>query len=404
MLNNKIENLESIAGVSLSSAAACICYTDRDDVVLIELASSTVTAAVFTKNAFCAAPVSISKMHLEKNPPRYLIINSGNANAGTGEDGFNDAQLICKKLAEKTNCEKSQVLPFSTGVIGKRLEVESFYKVIPELVENLQESSWPKAAQAIMTTDTVPKAVSTSVNIAGSEVKITGICKGAGMIRPDMATLLAFVATDANISQEALQYCLNKVVNKSFNRVTVDGDTSTNDSCLLFATNKAGNNLLSDVKSEEYLQFEQAMTEVCINLAQAIIRDGEGASKFVTINVSGGLNSDECLEVAYTVAHSPLVKTALFASDANWGRILAAIGRAKLEQLDINKVSISLDQIEIISNGAPSPDYTEELGTKVMQQDDISINISLQRGKSKETIWTTDLSHDYVTINAEYRT
>jgi len=393
-----------VSGISLSVGDAGIRYKDRDDLLLIEINSKANSAAVFTQNAFSAAPVQIAKAHLKQTQPRYLIVNSGNANAGTGKQGTKDALDICQFVAKAMKVDVEQVLPFSTGVIGERLNPEQFYQTLPSLTSNLSETSWSLAACAIMTTDTKPKVVSLELQLDDEKICITGIAKGAGMICPDMATMLSYVATDAKVSQAVLQECLNEVANKSFNRVTVDGDTSTNDACVLIASNRVTHSEIASIEHPHYKIFKQAVMDVCVYLAQAIIRDGEGATKFVSVNVSGGKSAEECLQVAYTVAHSPLVKTALFASDPNWGRILAAVGRSKLVDFDIAKVSIALDEVDIISMGEPAVNYTEALGSEVMQKSEFNINIHLQRGDYAETIWTTDLSQEYVVINAEYRT
>lgn len=407
MSNTKLitgdESVYPVKGIRLSSCGAQICYKDRDDLLLIALEKGAHTAAVFTRNAFCAAPVQIARQHLNQSAAQYLIINSGNANAGTGQAGNNDALQVCQMLADQGGVQAMQVLPFSTGVIGQRLPVKRISDCFSRLLTGLAEDAWAQAAKAIMTTDTVPKLASCKIQIDNRPVHITGIAKGAGMICPDMATMLAFIATDAAIARPLLQDILNRAVNRSFNRITVDGDTSTNDSCVLMATGKAGNACITDQASPGYAAVEEAVNAVCSSLAKAIIRDGEGATRFVTLVVSGANSSRECLEVAYTVAHSPLVKTALFAGDPNWGRILAAVGRAKIDNLDVTRVSIALDQIALIKNGEPSVSYTEEQGKKVMQQNEITISIELGRGDYSETVWTTDLSHDYVTINAEYR-
>jgi glutamate N-acetyltransferase/amino-acid N-acetyltransferase len=393
-----------IKGIRLAATSAGIYAKKRNDLVLIELAEGSVTSAVFTKNQFCAAPVNIAKAHLKETSPRYCLINAGNANAGTGKQGIINANKICKTLSDLTQSGKQRILPFSTGVIGEDLPVEKIEKVMPVLVENLSDESWLEAAKSIMTTDTIPKAISTSVEINGVSINITGIAKGAGMIKPDMATMLSFIATDAYISKELLDKALFNAVNKSFNRITIDGDTSTNDACVIFATGKANNNLIEEINSNQYVEFEKAVTDICSGLAQAIVRDGEGATKYISIKVNNGQNSDECLKVAYKIAHSPLVKTAFTASDPNWGRILAAIGNSGIDDLAIDTINIHLDNVCIVENGQRSKSYTEEKGKEVMSQDDISISVNLNRGSCNEEIWTTDLSHEYVTINAEYRT
>lgn len=393
-----------VSGIRLSATSAIIYDKERDDVVLIELCEGTISSAVFTKNKFCAAPVIIAKQNLNNSKPRYCLINAGNANAGTGERGLLNTNETSQSLSKLAKCKKSEVLPFSTGVIGEDLPVEKIKNVLPELLNNLSGSSWLQSAQAIMTTDTIPKAVSEETNISGKTVSITGIAKGSGMIKPDMATMLSFIATDANVSKKVLDTVLLHAVDKSFNRITVDGDTSTNDACVIFSTAKANNRIIDDCHSDEYFEFEKAIVHVCQHLAQAIIRDGEGASKFITIKVNEGRDRQECLAIAYRIAESPLVKTAFTASDPNWGRILAAIGSAGIDDLDIGHISIFLDDVCVVEKGCRAQGYTEESGKQVMMQDEIKLSVSLNRGNSREEIWTTDLSHDYITINAEYRT
>ncbi len=398
----QLPELSSVAGIRLSAQPAHVRYEDRNDLVVIELAEGSRCAAVFTRNAFRAAPVIVAREHLSKTSPRYLLINSGNANAGTGVPGLDDARRSCEALAQRAGCDASQVLPFSTGVIGERLPVERIESALDASLATLSAENWPAAAHAIMTTDTVAKGVSTTLEVGGQSVTLTGMAKGSGMIRPDMATMLAYVATDADVEEAALQSCLQQAVEQSFNRITVEGDTSTNDACVLVATGVSGTASM-DTHHPDYPVFCAAVNEVCTRLAQLIIRDGEGASKFVTVCVEGGRDSNECLQVAYTVAHSPLVKTALFASDPNWGRILAAVGRAGLSQLDIDQVELWLDDVCIVRDGGVAPDYREEDGQRIMNQEEILIRIALGRGDAGETLWTSDLSHDYVSINADYR-
>lgn len=402
-MNTEKEKLYPIKGIKLSAVSAGIKAAGKLDVVLFELCEGASVAGVYTQNAFCAAPVVLAKKHSSFNSPRYFLINSGNANAGTGELGMQAAIDCCAALANETDCDTEQVLPFSTGVIGEALPVEKIISVLPNAVSQLNTDSWCEAAQGIMTTDTVPKTYSESFELAGKQVNITGIAKGAGMIKPNMATLLAYICTDAVIAQKQLQeLCLN-AANHSFNRITVDGDTSTNDSCMLVASAQ-GELRYSEISEEEQKEFALALNRVFINLAQAIIKDAEGASKFVSIVVEEGKNSAECLQLAYAIAESPLVKTALFASDPNWGRILAVVGRTGLENFDISKVSIYLDDVCIVEAGGKSPTYAEALGQAVMNQSEISITVKLNRGQSTEQLWTCDLSYDYVKINAEYRT
>ncbi|AFJ02027.1 Glutamate N-acetyltransferase / N-acetylglutamate synthase [Methylophaga frappieri] len=397
-------DLLPIQGIRLATASAGIKKPGRQDVVLIEIAEHSATAAVYTRNAFCAAPVQICREHQKKTSPRYLLINSGNANAGTGQQGMQAARQSCQAVSEVTGVSSHAVLPFSTGVIGQQLPVDKIEAVLPDAVANLQADNWLGAAKAIMTTDTVAKARSVQCRLSGQVVTITGIAKGAGMIRPDMATMLAYIATDAVISQPLLSVMLQKVMDESFNRITVDGDTSTNDACVLIATGRARQAEITELDSDDAQCFVEALTDLCRYLAQAIVRDGEGATKFISINVTGGADSAECRQVAYTIAHSPLVKTALFASDPNWGRILAAVGRSGLNALDLTKVDIALDEVQIVSAGQPAPDYTEARGQAVMNQSELTIHVALGRGDLEDLVWTCDLSYDYVKINAEYRT
>ena len=399
----KLPELLPVAGIRLASVAAGIRYQGRNDLVVMELAENSHCAAVFTRNAFCAAPVIVAREYLQLQSPRYLLINSGNANAGTGEQGLADARRSCELLAEHSPVAAQQVLPFSTGVIGERLPVERMDAAIVTAMNVLSADGWADAADAIMTTDTVAKGVSTTLQLNGETLTVTGMCKGAGMIRPDMATMLAYIATDATVDQSALQACLNRAVNTSFNRITVDGDTSTNDACVLIATGRSEASAI-EAGSDDYTRFCDVVEDVFTQLAQLIIRDAEGATKFITVDVREGASSAECLQVAYTVAQSPLVKTALFASDPNWGRILAAVGRAGLESLVVTKIRIFLDEVCIVQDGALAADYTEEKGQQVMSQEEITIGILLGRGEAREQVWTSDLSHEYVRINAEYRT
>jgi glutamate N-acetyltransferase/amino-acid N-acetyltransferase len=395
-------NLIPISGIKLGTTCANIKQADRKDLVIIELSKTTTTAAVFTKNQFCAAPVQISKQHLHESTPRYLLINTGNANAGTGEQGLSDSKKSCASVASVADCSESEVLPFSTGVIGENLAMDKILPGIQKAYKNLAESpqSWMDAAQGIMTTDTVPKGSSTQIKINGKTITITGIAKGSGMIRPDMATMLAYIGTDAKIENDLLQQCLQTAVDSSFNRITVDGDTSTNDSCLLFASGAAEVEIITDNKSK----FQEALTGVCETLAKDMIRDGEGATKLITIKINNGNNEKECLDLAYLIAHSPLVKTAFFASDPNWGRLLAVVGRADLENLNLSNIKIYLDDFCIVSNGARDSGYTESVAQTIMNQSEITVTIDLSRGERSTTIWTCDFSTEYVRINAEYRT
>ena len=392
-----------IAGIRLSAAAAGIKHKDRNDVVLFELCEGASTAAVFTQNAFCAAPVTIAKKHLAKSNPRYLLINSGNANAGTGDQGYRNAMETCKAVASAGGCAIEQVLPFSTGVIGQQLDTAKFSAVMPMLIHQLDEANWNAVAKAIMTTDTVEKIVSRQVDIDGKKVTITGISKGSGMIHPNMATMLAYVATDAAVEQKLLQQCLSEAVMPSFNSITVDGDTSTNDACLAIASGQG--ELSIQHESDVALKaFSELLTEVCMELARKIVLDGEGATKLVTIEVNQANSVEEARQVGFTIAHSPLVKTALFASDPNWGRILAAVGRSGLTDFDIDKIKIFLGSVCIVENGGVAPTYTEEAGQSVMNEAEILIRVELGRGQDAASILTCDLSYDYVKINAEYRT
>jgi len=402
-MNELMQTMHPISGVYLGACAAKIKKNGKPDLVVMELAEGCLTAATFTQNAFCAAPVTLAKQNLAACSPRALVINSGNANAGTGEQGMLDAKQTCAWVAAELGCEPNQVLPFSTGVIGENLPMEKLQKGIPEVLANLSITGWPQACEAIMTTDLVPKAVSREVLVNGYSVMISGLSKGSGMIHPNMATMLGFVATNAKITQSCLQQCLSDAVKLSFNRITVDGDTSTNDACTLTASQQADMPTIDSTDSQAYQDFALAINAVMTELAQMIIRDGEGATKFVTISVEGGRDEEECLKVAHAVALSPLVKTALFASDPNWGRILAAVGRAGVANLDIDAVKLFLGEVCIVEEGGRSASYTEEAGQAVMDENEITITIQLNRGTVNEVVWTTDFSYDYVKINAEYR-
>lgn len=399
----ELPELHPVDGVRLGTACAGIKYPDRKDLVLIELGENVASAGVFTQNAFCAAPVLIARENLSAASPQVLVINTGNANAGTGAQGLSDAQAVCQASAALSDCQTNEVLPFSTGVIGEAYPLEAVLKGLPDAYAALSKDGWADAAYGILTTDTMPKGMSKKITIDGCEITITGIAKGSGMIRPDMATMLAFIATDAALSDGLLKKCLNNAVENSFNRITVDGDTSTNDACILMATGKSVLPLIEE-ESGAFQKLCDAVSDVAEYLAQAIIRDGEGATKLVTINVVEGSSEQECKDLAYTIAHSPLVKTALFASDPNWGRILAAVGRAGIRNFDINAMSIFLDDVCIVSNGGRAPGYTEVSGQAVMDKDEITISVNLGRGLHNARIWTCDLSYDYVKINAEYRT
>lgn len=398
-----LPRLHPVAGIRLGTTRAGIRKQDRRDLLVIECAAGTQAAALFTRNRFSAAPVQVARAHLARRAPRALLINTGYANAGTGMPGVHAAQNCCQSLAAHLGCAPEEVLPFSTGVIGERLPVERVVAGLPAALAALAADGWAEAAEAIMTTDTLPKGSSRRVRLAGRDVTVTGIAKGAGMIRPDMATMLAFVATDAAVAPDALARCLRAAADASFNRITVDGDTSTNDAVVLMASGRAGNPAIAR-DGADYAMLQAAVTGVCSELAQAIVRDAEGATKFITIEVSGGRSSDDCLAVAYTIAHSPLVKTAFFASDPNWGRILAAIGRAPIAELDVSRVSISLNGIAVVEEGALAASYAEARGAEAMRQAEIVVRVGLGMGAATERIWTCDLSHEYVRINAEYRT
>lgn len=404
------ETIHAIDGITLSATAAGVRYKDRDDLVVIEIAAEATTAIVTTKNAFCAAPVRVLREHFAKASPRYLVINTGNANAGTGSDGIRRASDICAALADRAQVDANTVLPFSTGVIGEPLNSAAIINGLENALAQLSADNWLAAANGIRTTDTLPKLASQKVEIDGTNqhqqttsYHITGISKGSGMIRPNMATMLGFVATDANISADLLQEMLVAINEKSFNRITVDGDTSTNDCCTLIATGKASSEIIDSTEHPHYQPLLTALTQVFVRLAQLIVRDGEGATKFMTVKVSGGLNTEECCDVAYAVAHSPLVKTAFFASDANWGRILAAVGYAGVPDLDTEQIDVYLDEVMICQNGGVAADYTEAAGKEVMSRPEITIHIDLARGSASDTVYTCDLSYDYVKINADYR-
>ncbi|MEN8175075.1 MAG: bifunctional glutamate N-acetyltransferase/amino-acid acetyltransferase ArgJ [Pseudomonadota bacterium] len=391
-----------VGGVRLAAAAAGIRYQGRDDLVVMELAPGSTCAAVFTRNAFCAAPVIVAREHLARTAPRYLLINAGNANAGTGDDGLRAARDTCKTLAAASGCALDQVLPFSTGVIGEDLPTNAFSLAIPAMLADLDAGGWQRAARAIMTTDTRPKLASRQVLLGERPVTVTGMAKGAGMICPDMATMLAFVATDAAVAAPLLQTMLNEAVAPSFNAISVDGDTSTNDACVLVATGAAGGQLERE-DDAGFSELREAVEQVCMELAHAIIADAEGGTKVVRVLVEGAASTAEARGVAYTVAHSPLVKTALFAADPNWGRILAAVGRSGVTDLAIDRVRIWLDEVPVVAGGGRHPEYREAAGQAVMDNDSFTIRVSLGRGDRTAQVLTSDLSLDYVKINAEYR-
>jgi glutamate N-acetyltransferase / amino-acid N-acetyltransferase len=398
------ESLSAVPGVRLGTAEAAIKKPGRQDLLLIELAPGTRVAGVFTRNAFAAAPVLLCRERLAGAPPiRALLVNAGNANAATGQGGLEDARATTAAVAAALGCHAEQVLPFSTGVIGQRLPVERMVAAIPRAEAQLDPDGWMAAMRAIMTTDTVPKGASRSVQTSQGVVTFTGIAKGVGMIHPDMATMLAFIGTDARLSPDATQSLLREVAGRTFNCVTVDGDTSTNDACVLFATAQAGHEDVGPGHAD-YPLLAAALEDLCRELAHAIVRDGEGATKFITITVEQARSADEARRVALSVAHSPLVKTAMFASDANWGRIAMAIGKAGVEGLDARRVRIGLDDVLLIHNGEPHPDYREEKGAAIVARPEFTIRIGLGRGEAAATVWTCDFSYDYVKINAEYRT
>ncbi|MDH0302944.1 MULTISPECIES: bifunctional glutamate N-acetyltransferase/amino-acid acetyltransferase ArgJ [unclassified Pseudomonas] len=398
-----LPTLHPVPGFELGIASAGIKRPGRKDVVVMRCAEGSSVAGVFTLNAFCAAPVILAKQRVQ-GTVRYLLTNTGNANAGTGAPGLAAAERTCAKLAELAGVPADSVLPFSTGVIGEPLPVEKIEGALQAALDDLSENNWAEAATGIMTTDTLPKGASRQFQHDGNTITVTGISKGAGMIRPNMATMLGYIATDAKVAPAVLKDLILDGANKSFNRITIDGDTSTNDCCMLIATGQADVPEVTEASGALFEALKQAVFEVCMEVAQAIVRDGEGATKFVTVQVNGGGNHQECLDVGYAVAHSPLIKTALFASDPNWGRILAAVGRAGVPALDVSLIDVYLGDVCIASQGGRSPSYTEEQGSKVMAQEEITIRIELGRGQCSETIWTTDLSHEYVKINAEYRT
>jgi len=400
-------NLHPVPGVMLGVAEANIRKANRKDLLVIRLDEGARVAGVYTRNRFCAAPVVLTRQHLSMLDPgasvRALVINTGCANAGTGKEGMAAARDTCAALAELLRCTTTQVLPFSTGVIMEPLPVDRIRAGLPACLANLKSDAWADAAAAIMTTDTVPKAASRRATVDGAQVTVTGIAKGAGMIHPNMATMLGFVATDARVSLPLVRKAVAYAADRSFNCITVDGDTSTNDSFMLIATGKAQMAEITDEKSAAYKAFRDAVTEIAAQLAQAIVRDGEGATKFITIGVEGGKDEAECRKVGYAIAHSPLVKTAFFASDPNLGRILAAVGYAGIADLAVDRVDLYLDDVLVVKNGGRHPAYQEADGQRVMKQSEITVRIALNRGAASAVVWTCDLSHDYVSINADYR-
>jgi len=395
--------LHPVPGVRLGVARAGIRKADRRDLLLVELTEGSSVAAVFTRNRFCAAPVTVAREHLALGGVRGLVVNTGCANAGTGEPGLLHARRMTAAAAAALGVSASQVLPFSTGVILEPLPIERIEAGLPAAAADLHEDNWHSAAHAIMTTDTVAKAASTQVDIGGTRVTVTGIAKGAGMIRPNMATMLGYVCTDAAIDADVLQDMLAGIADVSFNSITVDGDTSTNDSLVLAATGRAAMPRIDSSGSPEGRALHAAIERVCIGLAQAIVRDGEGATKFISIVVRGGRDRDECRKVGFAIGHSPLVKTAFFASDPNLGRILAAIGYAGIDDLDVDRIRVHLDDVLVAERGGRATSYREEDGARVMRQEEITITVDLARGEATATVWTCDLSYDYVRINADYR-
>lgn len=398
------QDLLPVKGVSIGVAQAGIRKQGRKDLTVFLLDEGSSVGAVFTQNRFCAAPVQVSQAHLANSASvRALVINTGNANAGTGELGLQHARQTCEELAKLLSIQPEQVLPFSTGVIMETLPVDKVLAGLPLAISNLDHHHWFAAAEGIMTTDTVPKAYSEKITVQGHDVTITGISKGAGMIRPNMATMLGFLATDAVIAPDLMKGLAFELAEKSFNRISIDGDTSTNDSFIVISTQKASHPVIENWDSEWAQQIKQALIRAAQNLAQAIVRDGEGATKFITVKVSGGANAAECRQAAYSIAHSPLVKTAFFASDPNLGRILAAVGYAGIQDLDQTKIGLYLDDVRVVVNGGRDPLYTEEMGQAVMKKSEILVHIQLGRGDAEDTVWTCDLSYDYVKINADYR-
>ena len=393
-----------VAGVRIGVTEAGVRKANRKDLTVFLLDEGTSVAGVFTQNRFCAAPVQVSREHLAAcQGVRAMVINTGNANAGTGADGLARARATCEALAAQLGVAAVQILPFSTGVIMEPLPVERIAAGLPAAIADAQTAHWGRAAEGIMTTDTLPKAFSAQVHIGGAVVNITGISKGAGMIRPNMATMLGFLATDAAIAPELLQGLVRELAEGSFNRVTIDGDTSTNDSFVLMATHRAGNAPITALDSDDGRALKAALLGVAQKLAQAIVRDGEGATKFITVRVEGGKTGEECRQVAYAIAHSPLVKTAFYASDPNLGRILAAVGYAGITDLDQTGIDLYLDDVHVAVQGGRNPAYREEDGQRVMKQSEITVRVLLGRGEAQDTVWTCDLSHEYVTINADYR-
>jgi glutamate N-acetyltransferase/amino-acid N-acetyltransferase len=396
-------DLHPVPGVRIGVAEAGIRKANRKDLTVVLIDAGASVSGVFTQNRFCAAPVQVCREHLQRGDIRAMVINTGNANAGTGEDGLVRARSTCIALARHLNLAPEQVLPFSTGVIMESLPVDRIEAGLPAAIADAKPENWLRAAEGIMTTDTIAKAFSSQATIGGVKVTVTGISKGAGMIRPNMATMLGFMATDAKVAPALMQQLARELADGSFNRVTVDGDTSTNDSFVVIATNKAAHAEITSLASAEGRALKAAMLEVSSKLAQAIVRDGEGATKFITVRVEGGKSTDECLKVAYAIAHSPLVKTAFFASDPNLGRILAAVGYAGIADLDQAGIDLYLDDVHVAVKGGRNPAYREEDGQRVMKKSEITVRVVLGRGNVSDTVWTCDFSHEYVSINADYR-
>jgi len=397
-------DLHPVAGVELGITMAGVRKANRRDLLVVKLAPGASVAGVFTQNRFCAAPVQVCREHLGgEQGIRAIVVNTGNANAGTGADGLARARSTCAALGALLGVAAEQVLPFSTGVIMETLPSERIEAALPAALADAKPDQWALAAQAIMTTDTLPKAASRQVQIGGKTITITGISKGAGMIRPNMATMLGFIATDAAIAPHLMQELVREAADRSFNRITIDGDTSTNDSFVLIATHQAGNAPIAQAESSDGALLREALIAVAQQLAQAIVRDGEGATKFITVRVDGGRSKEECRQAAYAIAHSPLVKTAFFASDPNLGRILAAVGYAGIADLDQSTIDMFLDDVHVVHQGGRRPEYREEDGARVMKQSEITVRIDLHRGPAHATVWTCDLSYDYVKINADYR-
>ena len=390
-----------VPGVKMAALACGIKGDGVHDLVMFEFVEGSVTAAVFTKSLFAAAPVEVGRSHLKQTSPRYFIINAGNANAATGDEGIAAARACCKSLSQLAGVRPEEIIPFSTGVIGERLPVSLIIDALHDLLPQLGGNNWLEAARGIMTTDTRPKIVSRQKEILGKKITITGIAKGSGMIQPNMATMLSYIATDVSLSKHTLQEMLDQAVNRSFNRITVDSDTSTNDSCMLTATGVSG--LCVDEDPEAKLEFYELLEELMIELAKGLIRDAEGATKFVAVRVINGEEQKSCLAIAYVIANSPLVKTAIFAGDANWGRIVMAIGNAEAD-IDISKLDLYIGDVQLMANGTRDPVYEESMGAEAMSTEEITITVDMKSGDCEETVWTSDLSHEYVRINAEYRT